>query len=132
VNLSGDQLVFVYGTLKRGERNHAFLEGQTFRGNARTAPGFRLISLGEYPGIIPDSNDRAGVAGEVWSIDETCLARLDEFEGVAEGLYRRERILLQPPFSEQEVQSYIYALNPMGRPFIPDGVWAKSRPKKKQ
>ncbi len=44
-------LLFVYGTLKRGCRNHRHLAGQAFVGPARTAPGFTLYDLGGYPGI---------------------------------------------------------------------------------
>ena len=43
-------LVFVYGTLKRGYSNHHFLAGQAFQGEARTAPGFALFSLGFLAG----------------------------------------------------------------------------------
>jgi len=109
-------LVFVYGTLKRGQTNHHFLAGQTFLGEACTGPGFRLFDLGDYPGMTNDPSDCAGVAGEVWSIDETCLARLDQFEGIGEGLYRREPVPMQPPFANREVQTYIYARSVAGRP----------------
>jgi len=34
--------IFVYGTLKRGGRNHHFMAGQQFVGEARTAPGYTL------------------------------------------------------------------------------------------
>ena len=83
-------LLFVYGTLKRGGSNHGWLEGQLFLGPARTAPGVTLYSLGEYPGLVADISDRDGVVGELWSVDAACLARLDAFEGVPEGLYVRE------------------------------------------
>ena len=82
-------LVFVYGTLKRGGSNHHFLAGQRFLGRARTAPGFTLYSLGEYPGLVERADDRDGVAGELWEVDSSALRRLDQLEGVAEGLYAR-------------------------------------------
>ncbi len=119
--------MFVYGTLKRGGSNHAFMSGQTFCGDARTVAGFSLISLGEFPGIVPDPDDREGVAGEVWSVDEFCLAELDELEGLAEGLYRRERVALQPPFADREVFTYFYAQSTTGRSRIPGGIWTEPR-----
>ena len=92
-------VLFVYGTLKRGGSNHGWLADQTFLGSARTAPGFTLYSLGEYPGLVVDAADREGVVGELWAVDAGCLARLDAFEGVSEGLYAREpaRLAALPP-----------------------------------
>lgn len=83
-------ILFVYGTLKRGGANHDRLADQTFLGVARTRPGMTLYSLGEYPGLVRASDDLDGVTGELWAVDDAALARLDEFEGVHEGLYARE------------------------------------------
>lgn len=111
-------LIFVYGTLKCGCRNHAYLGGQAFVGEARTMPGFRLFDLGEYPGMVPDPTDREGVIGEVWSVDPACLARLDVLEGIAENLYERKFVALQPPFAAQTVETYLYLQAVTGRPEV--------------
>lgn len=97
-------VLFVYGTLKHGGSNHGWLEGQAFLGPARTSPGFTLYSLGDYPGLVAASSDREGVTGELWLVDAACLARLDAFEGVPEGLYGRKRIRLAefPPEASPE------------------------------
>lgn len=116
-------LLFVYGTLKRGRANHHVLAGQNFLGEARTIAGYRLYHLGEYPGLVPAAADRAGVSGEIWSVTPVALARLDAFEGVPEGLYRRAPIPLQPPFAGRHVETYIYNLGVEGRPAIPCGIW---------
>jgi gamma-glutamylcyclotransferase (GGCT)/AIG2-like uncharacterized protein YtfP len=71
--------------------------------------------------VYPDDTD--GVTGEVWSVDAPCLARLDLLEGINEGLYRRSRIALQPPFAETEVETYFYLLGTDGRPPITGGAW---------
>ena len=84
--------LFVYGTLKRGGSNHHHLAAHTFLGPARTAPGFTLFNLGDYPGLIAATNDSLGVTGELWSVDPVGLARLDVLEGLAEGIYRRAPI----------------------------------------
>jgi gamma-glutamylcyclotransferase (GGCT)/AIG2-like uncharacterized protein YtfP len=123
MTMSGRQLVFVYGTLKRGGSNHDFMLGQSFRGEARTPPGFRLVDLGQYPGLLPYPDDRDGVSGEVWCVDHSALTRLDELEGVNEGLYRRECIQLQPPFADETVHTYLYAWSTTGLPHIPGGTW---------
>jgi gamma-glutamylaminecyclotransferase len=108
-------LLFLYGTLKRGCSNHGQMAGQTFVGPARTVPGFRLYDLGGYPGIVPQADDREGVEGEVWSVNDEGLLRLDRFEGVHEGLYRREPIALQPPFAAQKIEAYVSPLGVGGR-----------------
>ncbi len=100
--------VFVYGTLKRGCLNHHYLAGQKFIGETRTAPGYTLYALGDYPGMVRSTDASHHVLGEVWTVDAACLAALDELEGVNEGLYERIPIRLVPPFAEQPVQSYLY------------------------
>ncbi len=115
-------LIFVYGTLKRGCRNHAYLGGQRFVGEARTAPGFRLFDLGEYPGMVPQPEDHEGITGEVWSVDATTLARLDVLEGTAENLYERKVIRLLPPFEAQAVETYLFLGAVEGRPEV-GPVW---------
>ena len=65
--------------------------------------------------MIALTGDRDGVTGEVWSVDDACLAQLDLLEGLAEGLYRRERVRLLPPFADQSVEAYLYARSITGR-----------------
>jgi gamma-glutamylaminecyclotransferase len=111
-------LLFVYGTLKRGCCNHQYLASQKFVGLARTAPGYSLYDLGGYPGIAVRADNRTGVVGEVWSVDAEALRSLDYFEGVHEGLYRREPLPLQPPFEDQKVDAYVSVLPVIGRPEV--------------
>ena len=113
--MSPDSLLFVYGTLKRGCCNHRHLADQKFIGVARTAPGYRLFELGGYPGLVSHPADLEGVTGEVWSVDATALRRLDDFEGVTEGLYRREPLPLLAPFSDAKVDAYVFAQSIAGR-----------------
>jgi gamma-glutamylcyclotransferase (GGCT)/AIG2-like uncharacterized protein YtfP len=100
--------VFVYGTLKRGGSNHVFLRGQKFLGPVRTAPGYTLYSLGDYPGMVRAPGDTAGVTGELWSVDDACLAELDRLEGLDEGLYERIDVLLAPNVLAGSAQTYLY------------------------
>lgn len=111
-------VLFIYGTLKRGCSNHHHLAGQTFLGLARTKPGYRLYDLGGYPGIARLPDDRDGVVGELWSVDAEALQRLDRFEGVHEGLYRREPIPLLPPHDQQRIDAYVSALPFTDRPDV--------------
>lgn len=106
-------LVFVYGTLMRGECRHAALADQEFLGTAVTQPHYRLYDCGSYPGLVEaaiDSGNR--IAGEVWRVSADCLARLDEIEEVDEGLYMRGTVALEkfPSDSQFEgpVEAYFY------------------------
>lgn len=84
--LVDSQLVFVYGTLKRGLANHKLLLTARFEGEAMME-GIRLYDLGPYPMAI----HRPGlVHGEVYRVDAPVLANLDRLEGVPR-LYRREQ-----------------------------------------
>lgn len=107
--------LFVYGTLKRGCKNHRHLADQRYVGDARTAPGYRLYHLGSYPGLVIDPSDTEGVTGEVWDVEPAALARLDAFEGTDEGLYRREPIALIQPFDGSPVDTYLYARDLAGQ-----------------
>jgi gamma-glutamylaminecyclotransferase len=109
-------LVFVYGTLKRGLSNHGFLAGQSLAGEAQTQPGFELYALDGFPGMVAAADGAGVVTGEVWSVDDACLAQLDELEGTAEGLYCREAVPLGPPFAGTRVEAYLYLKGVEGRP----------------
>ena len=106
-------ILFIYGTLKRGDCRHSALAGQTFVGEARTAPRYRLYNIGSYPGLV-EATDGIAIEGELWRIDEACLARLDEVEGVDEGLYERRGIQLAEPQVDSSVQSYFFLQSPTG------------------
>ena len=110
--------LFVYGTLKRGCKNHRHLSGQTYVGEARTAPGYRLHDLGDYPGMIANPTDTVGVTGELWTVDAAALLHLDDFEGIHEGLYTREAVPLLAPFNNLRVHTYLYARDVSSHPSL--------------
>jgi gamma-glutamylaminecyclotransferase len=104
--------IFVYGSLKCGYALHHLLEGQTFHGPATTCPLYRIFDLGSYPGLV-DWPEGLAVQGELYEVDTECLRRLDEAEGVDEGLYARRVIKLQPPFDGIEASAWFW-LNRVG------------------
>lgn len=88
-------LVFVYGTLKRFNRNHFLLETSEFVGKASTEPRFKLLSAygNAFPYLAPGDKS---IIGEVFSVDDLTLQQLDRLEGYREGSknnhYNRELI----------------------------------------
>ena len=76
---SGETLVFVYGTLLRGEESHGLLHGARFAGEAVTLPDWDLADLQHYPALVPAG--RTKVRGELYGVDERLLEELDRFEG---------------------------------------------------
>lgn len=116
--------LFVYGSLKRGCHNHRQMAGQTFIAEARTLPGFRLFDVGGYPGLVPWAEDRDGVVGEFWEVNEAALVRLDAFEGLDEGLYTRAPIPLQAPFDGAPVFGYFYPHSVVGRREV-GSIWTE-------
>ncbi len=70
--------LFVYGTLKGGFSNHYLLEGCEFFGNAATVPTYKMIENG-FPVIMSDPEGKS-VAGEIYTVDDDILARLDQLE----------------------------------------------------
>ncbi len=103
--------VFVYGTLKRGQRNHHFLADQEFRGEAKTLPHYRLYDCGSHPGLVEDTQNGIAVRGEVWQVCDEVLQKLDEYEGVPD-YFLRKPILLQD--WDSQVQAYFFNGDVMG------------------
>lgn len=106
-------LIFVYGTLMRGECRAHVLRPQTFLGEARTVAAYRLYDCGSYPGLI-EAQDGLRIHGELWSVDARCIRRLDRIEAVDEGLYERTTVQLDHPSTDQVVQAYLYAQSVKG------------------
>jgi len=81
-------LVFVYGSLKRGQANHHVLEGGRWLGTA-TMVGLALYDLGPFPMAIANGDATCSLEGEVYAVGAALLERLDRFEG-APRLYQRQ------------------------------------------
>jgi gamma-glutamylcyclotransferase (GGCT)/AIG2-like uncharacterized protein YtfP len=79
--------IFVYGTLKGGFWNHYLLEGCEFFGSAATVPTYKMIENG-FPVIMPDPEGKP-VAGEIYTVDDERLERLDQLEHEGSSYDRR-------------------------------------------
>jgi gamma-glutamylcyclotransferase (GGCT)/AIG2-like uncharacterized protein YtfP len=95
--------LFVNGTLMRGLALHGNLEGATFVRAARTAPVYRLFSIGDvHPGMFEVESGGVSVAGEIYRVPPHVWERVEA--GEPEGLYRG-RVRLE---DSQEVWGILY------------------------
>jgi gamma-glutamylcyclotransferase (GGCT)/AIG2-like uncharacterized protein YtfP len=79
--------LFVNGTLMRGLQLHGNLAGAEFMGEFRTAPIYRLYSIGDvHPGMFEDEGHGVSVAGEIYRMSDDIWLRVEATE--PPGLYR--------------------------------------------
>jgi gamma-glutamylcyclotransferase (GGCT)/AIG2-like uncharacterized protein YtfP len=71
-------LVFVYGTLRRGQRNHYMLRSSPFLGMHVTEPCYTMLDLGSYPAVVRGGH--CAITGELYRVTPPTLATLDELE----------------------------------------------------
>jgi gamma-glutamylcyclotransferase (GGCT)/AIG2-like uncharacterized protein YtfP len=107
--------VFVYGTLKRGEPNHHWLSNpqngfQEFLGAARMVRRFPLVIASRYnvPYLldIEEEGKGEGVLGEVYRVDCSMLAKLDELEDHPRYYRRREELVTMMHDGQAEESSF--------------------------
>ena len=89
MELPAREMVFVYGTLKKGFGNHGLLQGAKFIGKAVTTEPYAMYVSGGIPFVTP--NEKVSpIKGEVYFVDETTLSSLDRLEGHPDWYCRRE------------------------------------------
>jgi gamma-glutamylcyclotransferase (GGCT)/AIG2-like uncharacterized protein YtfP len=128
-------LVFVYGSLMKGYRNHRLLEAGNARylGRAATSPRYTLVDLMVFPGLLEVGRTR--VRGEVYEVDVPTLANLDRLEGHPR-FYRRQHVSLAQSSRQlrrehhrAKVWAYFLSVEEYGqRPEIPSGDWRIREP----
>jgi gamma-glutamylcyclotransferase (GGCT)/AIG2-like uncharacterized protein YtfP len=83
--------VFVYGTLKRGQYNHHWIDGGIYLGR-RQLRGVQLHHLGAYPMAVLTGSDAVS-HGELYRVKAAGLNHLDQLEGYP-GFYDRTELQL--------------------------------------
>lgn len=119
---SGDRGVplFVYGTLMRNLENHHYLAPPECRfvREVATGPGFALLDLGPFPGMIKAG--RGSVQGELFQVPRSRLPLLDHLEGHPQ-FYWRTRIDLADRTSA--VSYLLVDEESLSRPRVESGDW---------
>lgn len=73
--MTGTVRMFVNGQAMRGGSLHHALTDAEFLGEVRTAPRYRFLSFGDFPGLVAADSDHpgdsggAGIAGELYAVD---------------------------------------------------------------
>ncbi len=116
--------LFVYGTLMRDGCRSAMLEQQRFLGPARTRPLYRLLDLGEYPGLVAADADGWPIEGELYEVHAGLLPVLDRVEG-APWLFRLDLVELEQP--AELVLAYLYQQGSSATPLLPCCRWDNTR-----
>jgi gamma-glutamylcyclotransferase (GGCT)/AIG2-like uncharacterized protein YtfP len=107
--------LFVYGTLRQGSGANAHLRGCERLADA-TIPGTLYDIDGRFPAVVLYGGGR--VRGEVWRCPAPALARLDAYEGMASGLFRRVAIEAETPAGA--IPCWTYAAGPaLARRLVP-------------
>ena len=112
-------LIFVYGTLKKGYGNHANCGLDqppcVFVGKDKILG--RIYSLGPFPGLKPNFDSK--VYGEIYEVDDRTLQRLDRLEGHPR-MYERKEVETE---NGKKVWAYFYNGDVSNRHFIRSGEW---------
>jgi gamma-glutamylcyclotransferase (GGCT)/AIG2-like uncharacterized protein YtfP len=114
-------LIFVYGTLKRGEWNNRLLNGAEFVVTALTNEAYVMRNVG-YPLILtkdwPEQQGR--VVGEVFAVNDETLELLDRLEGHPRNYKRTPIVVTDRNGAALDVEAYVWQREPMGDIVEPD------------
>jgi gamma-glutamylaminecyclotransferase len=121
---SHTHIIFVYGTLRKGQWNHYLLDGSKFLGMARTKQKYALYGSG-IP-FLSRTRAVSQVTGEVYAVDEATLQRLDELEGHPDA-YTRElaEVVLE---NGTELTAWIYFYDLTQGELIESGDFLRQAP----
>lgn len=119
-------LVFVYGTLKSGEPNHYVLQNggkglqelkldnfqaAQFVSKGKTIQKYPLVIASKWniPYLLDKKNTGNEIQGEIYSVNQTLLAILDDFEGHP-GYYCRRQEPIQVEEKKPPLNCWTYFL----------------------
>ena len=102
--------VFVYGTLRRGHRNHFLLETSNFIGEAATLRPYWMITTGVFPVVLDAvpadfGSPPLAIAGEIYHVDAATLEQLDRLEDKGRAYDRKVTDVCE---GGHKVQAHIY------------------------
>lgn len=122
------QYLFVYGTLKRNGESHGRLRGPDvqFVGPARLKGKLYALRGEEFPGAVVTTAPNRFVKGDLFALrdPQKILPDLDEYEGVEEGLFRRQLVNVWARGRRIRAWAYLYARPLTDANLIPTGIYS--------
>lgn len=123
------ELVFVFGTIRKGQPRHYLLEGSNFIGYG-VIEGFDLYYIYNlFPGVV---DGKGKVVGEVYEVDQDKLYSLDEAEDVVSiknidvGLSKRVKVKVKMDNGKEiNAWCYVFIQDLENSPKIESGDWVK-------
>lgn len=106
--MNAHELVFVYGTLRRGYVNHPLLKGAQDLGPARTQEAYALY-LDDFPYLLEDQAV-CPIVGELYAVSATGLRLLDQLEEHPSWYERRQRPVLDREGRARQAWIYFFPL----------------------
>jgi gamma-glutamylcyclotransferase (GGCT)/AIG2-like uncharacterized protein YtfP len=122
MNMNEHHLVFVYGTLRKHERNHFLLKHSECIASQCWIKGILIDTGCGFPAVILDGEGR--VYGELYKVSDETLEQLDQLEGYEgpgkSNHYERTALKVQTDFSEETAFVYYYDESGGITPFHPE------------
>lgn len=105
-------LVFVYGSLRKGLNNHHFLNNSEYIGDYTSKEQFYLITYKtlKFPYLLEDlefDRPKTNIKGEIYKVNEDVLKNLDNLESNSV-IYQRKKYEF---FNDKNsIEAYVYIL----------------------
>ena len=95
------ELIFVYGSLKRGFHNESLLYNAKSLGKVKTVKKYPLIVTKNlhYPYLVKEEGKGYEIIGELYRVKKNELEKLDQFEGKE---FKREKIRINRNFLKRK------------------------------
>jgi gamma-glutamylaminecyclotransferase len=129
--MNNKHLIAVYGTLRKDESNHFYLdnEGAKFIADG-IIKGYTMYNLGRFPGIKIGKNQ---LICELYEVDDKVLADLDRLEGHPTFYTRTSTEFFDIQNNVYKAQTYVFNRDLTNSPYpvIESGDWKKHHEKQK-
>ena len=115
------ELVFVYGTLRKGHGNHKLIEGGRYMGTGLTVNKYAMYSRG-IP-FVSEDEPISRIKGEIYEVSKPILKLLDMLEGHP-GWYERKKTIVK--VGQKKIKAWLYFNNTKTENLIESGDYEKA------
>jgi len=123
------EIVFVYGTLKRGFSNHVLLLNQKFLGNGVTVDKYVMYANG-IP-YVSDMFKSSEISGELYQVSKSALHYMDLLEGHPEWYIRKKTSIkyIDKSGNHKKINAWLYFNDniPNNAKLIEQGIYGETK-----